>query len=92
MPSIRSTPQIAQSRWSGASGMSGLIVDFIFLTLRPSGDCATVSLCGLIGQHAMDKRNGNGAFSDRGRHAFYIAAPDVADSEHARTRRFKKIR
>jgi hypothetical protein len=41
------------------------------------------SFLDLLCKHAMDKRNCDRSFSHRRCHAFDVAAPDVADSEHA---------
>src|SRR5688572_29722961 len=45
----------------------------------------------LLGQHAMDKRNCDRAFTDGRGHALDVAAPNVAHGEHARTRGFEQI-
>ena len=43
-----------------------------------------ISVCGLLGQRAMDKRNRDRSFSDCRCHAFDVAAPNVTHGEHAR--------
>ena len=52
-----------------------------------------LSICSrkLLGQHAMDKRNCDRAFTDGRCHALDVAAPNVAHGEHARTRGFEQI-
>ena len=44
-----------------------------------------------FGQGAMDKRNGDGAFTDCGSHAFDTAAANVTHGEDARKRGFEQM-
>jgi hypothetical protein len=83
------TPVIAS-----ANTASALIACLMIAPLPPRSVTGAITAWGFqrFGQRTMNKRNRDRSFTDGRRHTLDVAASNVADGEHTRTRGFEEIR